>query len=288
MTYPQIVIRSWSSGPLKHSKSSRTITTGGWPQCWIGDKLSSTIPYTLDEYNKFFAGVFLPALCLDLISRSGVKAVSVTMSDFLGLRFLGDRICSATSLFIVVSTGDAGDLRCDGFLTGDCAGKPEFVSGKSCRCNTTTGLLDGVLGGETGNNSDLEFPSVILGFSIAGEFGSISSNGFTLAGESLFFGVVRICCNFWGVAPLRRPALEPAGDVGYFCGDSRADIIKLWRFEGVPVTVVDDKRFCGDVGTFVPHLSSVARPLLAQASDDGTVYKKQYTHSIKILTARHL
>ena len=127
MTYPQIVIRSWSSGPLKHSKSSRTITTSGWPQCWIGDKLSSTIPYTLDEYNKFFAGVLLPALCLDLISRSGVKAVSVTMSDFLCLRFLGDRICSATSLFIVVSTGDAEDFRCDGFLTGDCAGEPEFV-----------------------------------------------------------------------------------------------------------------------------------------------------------------
>lgn len=43
--------------------------------------------------------------------------------------------------------------------------------------------------------------------------------------------------------PLCRPALEPAGDAGYFRGDlfSGGDIFR--RFAGVPTGVLDDVRF---------------------------------------------
>lgn len=81
--------------------------------------------------------------------------------------------------------------------------------------------------------------------------------------------MVRIGRNFFGVDPLRRPA----GDAGYFCGDSHADVIMLRRFAGVP-GVFDDVRFCGDAGTVDPHLSSLGQSLLERASCDSLVCNK--------------
>ena len=261
-----MVIRSWSSGPLKHSKSSRTITTGGRSRRRPDGKLSSSTLYPVDNSDELFAGVFSPILSLDLVSWSGVDSLSITPCDLFGLPcFVGDSICSAT--------GDAGNFWSGSFLTGNFAGELEYVLGNSWCCNTTTVSLRGVLAGETDNLGDLDFPSATLGFGFSGEFGSVSSKELTPVGERVFFGVVGTGRNFCGVEPLRRPARDPAGDAGYFCGDSHADVIMFWRLAGVPPGVFDDVLFCGDAGMLVPHLSSLEQSLLECSSGDGSVYK---------------
>ena len=280
-----MVIRSWRSLPLKHSKSSSTITTGGQPQ-WRSNIKPSSNPNTEEDSSGLFneADVFLPKFFSGVVSVS-CGEFSTELRDFWGIpRFVGDCICPALSSElrkpVLVAIGDAGNFWHDGFLTGDFDGEagndtdPKFPSWNSWRCNTTTGcFLTGDLAGETVNRDDAKFSSAELDFDFphkcSSESGSFSGEEFTPVGEWIAFVVVTGCCNFWGVAPLRRPVLEPVGDARYFRGDLFAGGVIFWRFDGVPAGVFCDVRFCGEDGAFVPALFSPWHFLLVLAGDIG-------------------
>jgi len=290
-THPHTVIRSWRRWLLKLSKSSRTTTTGGRPQWRSDSKFSSSAPDTEDDSNGLFnaADAFLSELSLDLTSVSTGLPFPTGPRDFLGVpRLVGVKVLREQSseprMPVLAVTGDAGNFGFDGFLTWeltgevDSEGDPKFPSGNSSRCNTTTSSLTGVLTGETDNTDDPEFPSVTHDeFDFPSEcfskYGSFSDEEFILVGKSLCFDDVTNSRNFWGVAPLRRPALEAAGDAGYFRGDLSAGGVRFWRFTGVPVGVLDVVRFGGEAKASVPSAFPPRDFLRARAAAAGPVWK---------------
>jgi len=272
------------------------ITTGGLPQ-WRSSSRSSSISNTVDDASDPFkaAGVLRPRFFPDLVSVSGEELFSTELRDFRGVpRFVGDRNCRQLSselcIAVLAAKGDANSFECDTILAKVLAGETgnwivlEFPLSSSWRCNTTAGwFIDGVLASEMGDADDAKFSWSATDFDFLkkrlSESGMFSGEEFTPVGEWHGFGTVPICCNFWGTAPLRRLALEPAGDAGYFRGDlfdggiisGRFRFSESGTFSGEEFTPVGEWLCCGSVPICCNLWGVVPlrRPALEPAGDAG-------------------
>jgi len=156
-----------------------------------------------------------------------------------------------------VAAGDAGKSGWGGFFPGLFAGEDGNATDPELSLRNIP-PLSGILASAT-FSGDASFGSVVMsaGFSGVGfpDPVLLSELGLVPPGNPVFFGVVGISRDFCGVNPLRRPALEPAGDDGYFCGDSVVGV-RSCRFAGVPVRVCGDVRFFGEIREAVLENSS--------------------------------
>jgi len=226
------------------------------------------------------------------------------MRDFRGLPcFFDDCIDSALSSelrkSVFVATGDVGSFACEGFLTGVFVGEtsndtdPEFPLRNSWRSNTTIGRFwTGDLEGEPGKEKAV-LSLAMLDCVFPGERFSeccpFSSKELTPVGEPTRF------CNFWGVAPLCKPALKHDGDAGYFRGDFsatgdagyfRGDFsatcggVTFGHFAGVPAGVLCDVRFRGEGGALAPMPLSRWLFLLVPASENESACTTNQQYNI--------